>query len=216
MDKKAAEEQRLFENRDSEDTPSRSAPSSDITQKKLIATRRSDDWLGGMRNHRLKRSERSSRDDDSKGQPGREHWWWQRSRLKGALNGNPQLDRLFYWKIKGRKSPDGTKWTTAQRRNIETALWLYELDARISRKYLFGKPAHLLSPGHLSSVVAFVRPANASSTTSGTRPRRSPFAWVWIEYLDKRNDARASRLTRAEVAGVIAAMKYCLEYFLRE
>lgn len=172
--------------------------------------------MSGMRNHRLKRSEKSSRDDDPKAQPGREHWWWRGSRLKDTLGGSPQLDRLFYWKIKGRKSPDGTKWTAAQRRNIEIALWLYELDARISRKYLFGDPAHLLSPEHLSSVVAFVRPTNASSPPLRTGKRRNPFAWVWIEYLDKRNAAKASRLTRTELAGIIAAMKYCLEYFLRE
>ena len=148
-------------------------------------------------------------------QPSREHWWWRENRLKRALDGNRQLDHFFYWKVKGRKSPDGAKWTPAQRRGIETVLWLYELDARISHKYLFGKPAHLLAPEHLSSVVAFARPMHAFSPTLKADERRRPFAWAWIEYLDKRNDKKAPKLTRAEVNGIIAAMKYCLEYFLR-
>lgn len=147
--------------------------------------------------------------------PSRQHWWWRENRLDRALNGNRQLDHFFYWKVRGRPSPLGTKWTPAQRREIETGLWLYEFDARISQKYLFGKPAHLLAPERLSSVVAFVHPMSASSPTSKTGDRRRPFSWAWIEYYDKRNDKKASTLTHAELNGIIAAMKYCLKYFLQ-
>ena len=155
--------------------------------------------------------ESSRRQDGKKIAPSREHWWWRENRLNRALNENPQLDHFFFWRMKGRKAPAGVKWTPAQRREIETALWLYELDARISRKYLLGKPAHLLGPAHLSSVIAVARPTSASAPMVG---RRRPFSWAWIEYLDKRNDKKAPKLTRAEMDGIIAAMKYCLEYFL--
>lgn len=146
--------------------------------------------------------------------PSRDHWWWQKTRLKPALLENPELDHYFHWKVKGRKSPRGAKWTPAQRQAIETALWLYELDARISRKYLFGKPAHLLSPAHLSSVVAISRPMKLSSPAAKTDGSKGSFDWAWIEYFDKRNDKKAPKLTRDELNGIIAAMNYCLEYFL--
>ena len=163
----------------------------------------------------MNKHESSRRNEPQKKQPGREHWWWRGNRLKRALNGNPQLDHFFYWKVKGRRSPDGTRWTPAQRRGIETVLWLYELDARVSHKYLLGNPAHLLAPEHLSSVVAFAQPMHAYSPKLKSGERHRPFAWVWIEYFDKRNDQKTPRLTRAELNGIIAGMKYCFEYFLR-
>jgi hypothetical protein len=162
----------------------------------------------------MRKLEFSRRNEGQNVPPCREYWWWRENRLKGALNGNRQLDHFFYWKVKGRKSPDGTKWTSAQRRAIETAVWLYELDARISRKYLFGKPAHLLTPEHLTSAIAAAQPMHVSSQKVKTGQRRKPFAWAWIEYFDKRNDKKEPKLTRAELNGIIAAMKYCLEYFL--
>ena len=147
--------------------------------------------------------------------PGRDHWWWRTNHLARALDKNRPLDHFFHWKVKGRKSPFGTKWTRAQQQEIETALWLYELDARISNKYLFGKPAHRLSRDELSSLVAIAPPSRAPSLAPKTGARRRPFAWVWIEYFDKRNDPRAPELTRAELNGIFAAMKHCMEYFLR-
>ena len=148
-------------------------------------------------------------------QPGSDHWWWRPNRLRRALTENPRLDHFFYWKVKGRKSPDGTKWTPAQRRGIETVLWLYELEARISQKYLFGRPASLLAPEHVSSVVEFARPMNAAATAVNSDGKRRHFSWTWIEYFDQRNARRARKLKRAELNGIIAAMKFCMEYFLR-
>jgi hypothetical protein len=164
----------------------------------------------------MRKHESTRRNEGKKVPPSRDHWWWRENRLKRALNGNPSLDHFFYWKVKGRKSPQGKHWTPAQRRGIETALWLYELDARISRKYLFGQPAHLLPPKPLSAVVEIAGWTNEPSLALKTRQRRRPFAWAWIESLDKRNNKKAPNLTRAELNGIIAAMKYCLEYFLHE
>ncbi len=147
--------------------------------------------------------------------PGREHWWWRENHLKHALKENPSLDQFFHWKVIGRASLNGAKWTHAQRRQIETGLWLYELDARISQKYLFEKPAHLLAPERLSSVVAFAGPISDVSPIAKPGGQRKPFSWAWIEACDKRNANKSTTLTRAELNGIIAAMKYCLEYFLR-
>ena len=147
--------------------------------------------------------------------PGRDHWWWRPRRLQRALEGNSELDRFFHWKVPGRKSPDGRKWTREQRRSIETSLWLYELDARISRRYLFGKPAYLLSPENTAAVVAFADSGNSSWPMFATGKRRRSFAWEWIEFFDKRDERKVAKLTRAELNGIIAAMKYCVEYFVR-
>jgi hypothetical protein len=156
----------------------------------------------------------SRRAKGKKVKPGREHWWWQKSRLKRALKENRHLDHFFYWRVKGRKSPFGTKWTRAQRQAIETALWLYELDARISGKYLFGQPAYRLERDELFSVVTITHPSKAPShSPKAGAPRRS-FAWEWIEYFDKRDDKRAPKLTRSELNGMFAAMKHCMDYFL--
>ena len=146
--------------------------------------------------------------------PGRDHWWWRPSHLKRALAENPKLDHFFYWKVKGRKSPSGARWTRAQRLSIETSVWLYELDARVSGRYLFGKPAYLLSPANTVAVVAFAAPENPSWPTVAAEQRRRAFAWEWIEFFDKRADKKSRKLTRAELNGIIAAMKYCVEYFL--
>ncbi len=146
--------------------------------------------------------------------PSREQWWWRTSHLKRALEASPTLDHFFYWKVKGRKSPDGATWTREQRLAIETSLWLYELDARISHRYFFGKPAHLLSPEDTGSIVAFARPVSAPLPTLAHARRRRSFAWEWIEFFDKRDDKHAPELTRAELDAIIAAMKYCVEYFL--
>ena len=164
---------------------------------------------------RMKKHESSRRDATLAMRPGREHWWWRENTLKRALNENRQLDHFFSWKAKGRSSPTGARWTPTQRREIETGLWLYELDARISRKYLFGRPAHLLAPERLSTVVAFAGPISGSAQTLKPSERRRPFSWAWIESYDKRNDTRGPKLTRAELNGIIAAMKYCLAHFLR-
>ena len=160
----------------------------------------------------MKKAKSSRRATPSAIPPSQARWWWREDRLKRALGENPHLDHFFYWKVKGRKCPAGTIWTPAQRRSIETGLWLYELDARISRKFLFGQPAHLLPAEHLNSVVEFVRPTSATAQPLPSAGKRRPFSWAWIEYLDKRNDRKA--LTRTELDGIIAAMKYCLEYFL--
>jgi hypothetical protein len=147
-------------------------------------------------------------------QPSRNQWWWREAHLKQALKGNRSLDHFFYWKLRGRKSPDATKWTPAQRRTIETALWLYELDARISRKYLFGKPVHALNAKQLASVIDFTPPTKVPAQAAKPDSRRRPFSWVWIEYFDKRNALKkTAKLTRAEMNGIIAAMKFCLEHF---
>jgi hypothetical protein len=162
----------------------------------------------------MKKPKSSPRSERGKVPPGRDHWWWRESRLKRALKENRRLDQLLYWKVKGRKSPDGSKLTATQRRSIETALWLYELDARISHKYLFGQPAHLLSARQLSSVVSFapLNPAQAPAPKKTGSRRR--FSWAWIEHFDKRGDKQAPKLTRAELNGIIAAMKFCLESFV--
>jgi hypothetical protein len=162
----------------------------------------------------MKKPKPTSSTDRGKVRPGGQHWWWRKNRLKRALKENRRLDQLFFWKVKGRKSPDGAKWTAEQRRSIETALWLYELDARISHKYLFGRPAHLLTARQLASVVSFASldPAQAPALKPGGRRRK--FAWAWIEYFDKRGDQKAPKLTRAELNGIIAAMKFCLECFV--
>ena len=162
----------------------------------------------------MKKHESSRRGESQAVQPGREHWWWRPSHLKRALNGNRQLDYFLHWKVKGRKNPEGKKWTPAQRQAIETALWVYELDARISHKFLFRKPAHLLAPDHLSSVVGIARTMSAPPPAPKAGRRRRPFAWTWIEYFDKRDEKKSAKLTRAELNGIIAAMKYCLEYFI--
>lgn len=148
--------------------------------------------------------------------PGRAQQWWRKENLAKALNGNPQLDRLFYWKVRGRKSPDGAIWTAQQRREIETGLWLYEFDARISQKYLFGKPAHLLPPERLSSVVAFAEPVSGAAVVYPADPRTQAFSWAWIEAYDKRSAKKSAKLTRAEENGIIAAMKFCLGHFLNK
>jgi hypothetical protein len=148
-------------------------------------------------------------------QPSREHWWWRDRRLTQALDDNGKLAHFFYWKEKGRPSPDGKKWTPVQRRGIETALWLYEFDARISHKYLLAKPAHLLGSEQLSSLIALTYPMEAQERTSQTGARRRPFEWSWIEYFDMRSERKARRLRPAELDGMIAAMKFCMEYFLR-
>ena len=162
----------------------------------------------------MKKHELSRHDATPTMRPGREHWWWRENTIKRALNGNRQLDHFFSWRIKGRSNPSGAKWTPAQRREIETGLWLYELDARISQKYLFGRPAHLLAPERLSSVVAFANPISRSAQALKTGEKRRTFSWAWIESYDKRNDPRGPTLTRAELNGIIAAMKYCLAHFL--
>ena len=156
----------------------------------------------------------SPKTEGPKVKPGRDHWWWRASRLPRALNENPQLDHFVHWKIKGRKGPHGEKWTREQRRSIETSLWLYELDARVSRRYLFGKPAYLLSQKNLIALIAFTDPENPSGPTAAARQRRRSFAWEWIEFFDKRDGKKTAKLTRAELNGIIAAMKYCVEYFL--
>ena len=162
----------------------------------------------------MKKNKSSRRNAGPNVPPSRTHWWWRKTRLKRALKDNRQLDHFFYWKAKGRKSPDGKKWTPAQRRGIEIALWLYELDARISGKYLFGQPAYLLPPAQLSSVVSLGRSAGAPTPQLESGGVRRSFKWTWIEYFDKRNETKASKLTRAELNGIIAAMKYCLAYFI--
>ena len=164
---------------------------------------------------RMKKPKSPSRSERELVPPSRQHWWWREARLKRALKENPRLDQLFYWKLKGRKSPDGKKWTAEQRLSIETALWLYELDARISHKYLFGLPAHQLTARQLASVVSFApfSPAQAAALKAGGPRRR--FSWAWIEYFDKRGAKKAPKLTRAELNGIIAAMKFCLEYFIQ-
>lgn len=101
-----------------------------------------------------------------------------------------------------------------QRLSIETSLWLYELDARISHRYLFGRPAYLLSPANIDAVVAFARPTSLSPSTAAVPKRRRPISWEWIEFFDKRDEKKSRKLTRAELNGIIAAMKYCVEYFL--
>jgi len=60
--------------------------------------------------------------------------------------------------------------------------------------------------------VAFAQPMHAYSPKLKSGERHRPFAWVWIEYFDKRNDQKTPRLTRAELNGIIAGMKYCFEY----
>jgi hypothetical protein len=165
-----------------------------------------------MRPPRMKEPSKARRGENVS--PNREFWWWREDRLERALDENRQLDHFCYWKAKGRKSPDGKEWTLAQRLAIETAVWLYELDARITRKFLFGKPAHLLTPEQLSSVVAFARTMRVPSPIGKKLGKRRPFMWEWIEYFDKRNDKNASKLSSREVNGIIAAMKFCLEYFL--
>ena len=145
--------------------------------------------------------------------PSPEFWWWRKSRLKSTLNASPSLDHFFHWKVKGRRSPDGTKWTAARRREIELALWLYELDARVSHKYLFKKPAFLLTTKQLASVVTFALPPSEPAQTGKKRPGK--FEWAWLEYFDRRNAKKSSRLTRAQLSGIIAAMKFCLEHFAR-
>ncbi len=149
-------------------------------------------------------------------QPCRASQWWQKARLVPALNASPQLDHLFYWKVRGRKSPDGAIWSPQQRREIETGLWLYEFDARISQRYLFGKPAHLLPPERLSSVVAFAEPVGGLAPAFPGDERSPSFAWGWIEAYDKRNEKKSAKLTRAEENGIIAAMKFCLDHFLKK
>jgi hypothetical protein len=149
-------------------------------------------------------------------QPSREHWWWRDRRLKLALDGNRKLDHFFHWKVKGRPGPEGKKWTPVQRQAIETALWLYELDARISHKYLLAKPAHLLGPDQLASVIALTHPTTAPARTSPTGGRRRSFEWSWIEYFDKHGEkGKVRKLRPAELDRMIAAMKFCMEYFLR-
>jgi hypothetical protein len=143
-----------------------------------------------------------------------EHWWWRKSRLKRALDANPALDHFLHWKLKGRRSPDGIRWPAAQRREIEVALWLYELDARISSKYLFKKPAHLLTARQLASVVTFALPTNEPAE-AGKKKRARRFEWAWVEYFDRRTAKKSARLTRAQLNGIIAAMKFCLEHFSR-
>lgn len=150
----------------------------------------------------------------SRVKPGRDHWWWRPAALRRALARNPRLDHFFYWKLKGRKGPHGEKWTREQRKLLETSLWLYELDARISRRYLFDQPVYLLPPKNLDSVVAFAAPTNAVRPPLGATKRHRPFAWQWIEFFDKRDEKKTAKLTRAELNGIIAAMKYCVEYFL--
>ena len=147
--------------------------------------------------------------------PSREHWWWRDRRLKPALAGNRKLDYFFHWKIKGRPSPDGRKWTPAQRQAVETALWLYELDVRISHKYLLAKPAHLLGPQQLVSVIALTQPTTVPARTSRTGRRRRSFEWSRIEYFDRHRDGGKDRKLRpAELERMIAAMKFCMGYFL--
>lgn len=148
--------------------------------------------------------------------PGRAHHWWRQASLVKALNRNAQLDHLLYWKVRGRKSPDGVVWSPQQRREIETGLWLYEFDARISRKYLFGKPAHLLPAERLASVVAFAEPVSGPAPVVPGDERSTSFSWRWIEAYDKRNAKTSAKLTRAEEAGIISAMKFCLGHFLNK
>lgn len=147
--------------------------------------------------------------------PSREQWWWRHANLKQALEANRAFDRFFHWKVAKRKNPDGVVLRPAQRRAAETALWLYELDARISQKYLFGKPAHRLNAKQLASVIEFAlttpEPDAAQKKTS-TRPRP---VWTWIEYFDRRNEKKGVRLTRTQQDGIIAAMKFCFEHFTR-
>jgi len=162
----------------------------------------------------MKKPDTSRRNEGPRIKPGRDHWWWRPGPLRRALAANPRLNHFFYWKVKGRKRPGGPKWTREQRRSIETSLWLYELDARISHKYLFKKPAHLLSPKNINSVVDFANPAHASRSLGTVPKRRRAFAWEWIEYFDRRDEKNARKLTRAELNGIIAAMKYCVEFFL--
>lgn len=164
----------------------------------------------------MKKPEPSRRPDREKVRPGREHWWWRENRLPPALDANPELDHFFHWKVKGRKSPRGAVWTSVQRRTIETALWLYELDARVSHRFLFGKPVHLLAPEQLASVIGFAWPMHAPTPKPKSGPRSKDFAWAWIEYFDQRDEPNAPKLTRAELNGIIAAMKYCLGYFLHK
>jgi hypothetical protein len=152
----------------------------------------------------------------SRAKPGRDHWWWRARRLQRALQENPRLDHFFSWKVKGRRSPSGPRWSPAQRLAIETSLWLYELDARISRRYLFGQPAHLLPPAKLDAVVAFASEAAAVRPATQPGRRRRTFRWEWIECFDRRDAKQAGKLTPAERNGIIAAMKYCVEYFLRD
>lgn len=162
----------------------------------------------------MKTSHTPQRNEARSAKPGRDHWWWRPSRLKRALEGNPQLDYYFHWKLKGRKSPRGVKWTRDQRLSIEISLWLYELDARISHRYLFRQPAYRLSAKNLDSVVDFANPAHAPLPTSAAERRRRAFSWAWIEFFDRRDEKKAKKLTRAELNGIIAAMKYCVEFFL--
>lgn len=164
----------------------------------------------------MKKSSAKYHEAESGLRPGRAQQWWRKENLAKALSGNPQLDRLFYWKVRGRKSPDGAVWTAQQRREIETGLWLYEFDARISQKYLFGRPAHLLPPERLSSVVAFAHPVSGAAAAYPADPRTQAFSWVWIEAYDKRSARKSAKLTRAEENGIIAAMKFCLGHFLNK
>ena len=164
----------------------------------------------------MKNKTSSRRDATTALRPGRAHWWWRKDALAKALNGNPQLDHLFYWKVRGRKSPDGVRWPPQQRREIETGLWLYEFDARISQKYLFGKPAHLLPAERLSAVVAFAEPVSGSTPAIHGDERSTSFSWTWIEAYDKKTDKKAAKFTRAEENGIIAAMKFCLGHFLNK
>lgn len=53
--------------------------------------------------------------------------------------------------------------------------------------------------------------AHALAVKPATRRR---FAWAWIEHFDKRGEKKAPKLTRAELNGIIAAMKFCLESFV--
>jgi hypothetical protein len=159
----------------------------------------------------MKKSKSPPRTEREKVRPSRQHWWWRATSLKRALKENRRLDQLLYWKVKGRRSPEEKKWTAEERRSLETALWLYELDARISHKYLFGQPVHLLTARQLTSVISFAPLHAAPAAKSGRRPY---FSWAWIEYFDKRGTQKAPKLTRAELNGIIAAMKFCLECFV--
>lgn len=148
--------------------------------------------------------------------PSREQWWWRPAALKRALKANPAFDRFFHWKVAGRKNPDGVALKPAQRRAAETALWLYELDARISRKYLFGKPAHRLKAKQLASVIEFALTAHEPDPAQKKSAKHRKPVWAWIEYFDVKNEKKHVRLTRTQQDGIIAAMKFCLEHFTRE
>ncbi len=170
--------------------------------------------VGIIQTLRMKKSKSSPRSDREKVRPGRQHWWWRENRLKRVLQENRRLDHFFHWKVKGRKGPGGTKWTADQRRAIETALWLYELDARVSHKYLFRQPAHLLTARQLGSVISFAALSPAPTPAPKNAGKQRRFSWAWIEYFDQREETRNPKLTRAELNGMIAAMKFCLESFV--